>query len=139
MSIFGAIQDVTLQKKMGNFDDEQGEWARFLWCLIPLKPLRLPKDDCEFFLSFLKDLYRKARALAPQTYCFARDAQELYDEYHWQLEVRRTSHPQRGMRAAIAKMEGYTARLALVLYLIWCLEQNNLKPDIHIPKKFVRA
>ena len=138
MSIFGAIQDVTLQKKMGNFDDEQGEWARFLWCLMPLKPLRLPKEDTSFYLAFLKDLYQKARDLAPQSYRFTSEAQEIYDEYHWQLEMRRTNHPQRGMRAAISKMEGYTARLAMGLYLIWVLETGN-EPIPYVPKRFVEA
>ena len=138
MSILGAIQDVTLQKKMGNFDDEQGEWARFLWCLIPLKALRLPKKDTRFYLAFLKNLYEKARSLPARQYRFTTDAQRLYDDYHWQLELRRTSHPQRGMRAAISKMEGYTARLALVLYLIWELEAGN-QPGPYIPKEFVEA
>ena len=138
MSIFGAIQDVTLQKKMGNFDDEQGEWARFLWCLMPLKALRLPENDGAFYLDFLKNLYEKARCLPAQRYRFASDAQRLYEEYHWQLEQLRTSHPQRGMRAAISKMEGYTARLALVLYLIWELEAGN-QPSAYIPKQFVEA
>ncbi len=137
MSIFGAIQDVTLQKKMGNFDDEQGEWARFLWCLIPLMPLRLPSQDCKFYLDFLKSLYEKARNLVPQQYRFTSEAQQLYDDYYWDLEVRRTSHPQRGMRAAISKMAGYTARFAMILYLIWQLEAGITKPDIHIPKEYV--
>jgi hypothetical protein len=86
MSIFGAIQDATLQKKMGNFDDEQGEWGRFLWCLIPLKALRLPDSDTGFQLAFLKSLYQRAREIKPQNYRFAFDAQTLYDNYHWQLE-----------------------------------------------------
>jgi CRISPR-associated protein Cmr3 len=71
---------------MGNFDDEQGEWGRFLWCLIPLKALRLPDSDTGFQLAFLKSLYQRAREIKPQNYRFAFDAQTLYDNYHWQLE-----------------------------------------------------
>ncbi|MCU0536416.1 MAG: DUF3987 domain-containing protein [Hydrococcus sp. Prado102] len=139
MSIFGAIQDATLQKKMGNFDDEQGEWGRFLWCLIPLNPLRLPDSDTSFQLAFLKSLYQRARQLKSQNYRFAFDAQILYDNYHWQLEKRRVAHHQRGMRAAIAKMEGYTARLALVLHLIWELEAGKQEPNSYIPRERVEA
>jgi hypothetical protein len=139
MSIFGSIQDTTLQKKMGNFDDEQGEWGRFLWCLIPLKALRLPADDTSFQLAFLKSLYEAARSLKPQNYRLALDAQALYDDYHWQLEQRRVAHPRKGMRAAIAKMEGYTARLALVLHLIWELEAGNYFPSPYIPRARVEA
>jgi hypothetical protein len=139
MSIFGAIQDVTLQKKMGDFDDEQGEWGRFLWCLIPLKALRLPDNDTSFQLAFLKSLYQDARSLKPQTYRFAFDAQARYDNYHWQLEQRRVAHPKRGMRAALAKMEGYTARLALILHLMAELEAGKREPDLYIPLERVEA
>jgi Protein of unknown function (DUF3987)/Bifunctional DNA primase/polymerase, N-terminal/Primase C terminal 2 (PriCT-2) len=139
LSIFGAIQDVTLQKKMGNFEDEQGEWGRFLWCLIPLKPLRLPDDDTSFFLSFLQDLYQRARNISPAFYRFSPAAQKLYNDYHWELEQRRVSHPQRGMRAAIAKMEGYTARLALMLHLIWELEAGTRTPSLQVPSQRVEA
>jgi hypothetical protein len=139
LSIFGAIQDITLQKKMGNFEDEQGEWGRFLWCLIPLKPLRLPDDDTSFFLSFLQDLYQRARSLSPASYCFSSEAQKLYKDYHSELEQRRVSHPKRGMRAALAKMEGYTARLALILHLIWELEAGVRTPNLQIPSERVEA
>ncbi len=139
MSIVGAIQDAALQKQMGNFDDDLGEWARFLWALIPLKAMRLPESDTTFQLTYLKDLYARARDLKPQEYKFAFDAQALYDNYHWKLEQRRVSHPQRGMRAAISKMEGYTARLALILHLIWELEAGKTEPTVHIPRSRVQA
>jgi hypothetical protein len=139
MSIIGAIQDATLQKHMGNFDDDLGEWSRFLWTLIPLKAMRLPESDTTFQLAFLKDLYARARDLKPLEYKFAFDAQALYDNYHWKLEQRRVSHPQRGMRAAISKMEGYTARLALILHLIWELEAGKTEPALHIPRERVQA
>ncbi len=139
MSIIGAIQDATLQKHMGNFDDDLGEWSRFLWALIPLKAMRLPEGDTTFQLAFLKNLYARARDLKPTEYKFAFDAQALYDNYHWKLETRRVSHPQRGMRAAISKMEGYTARLALILHLIWELEAGKTQPALHIPRSRVKA
>jgi hypothetical protein len=48
-------------------------------------------------------------------------------------------HPQSGMRAAISKMEGYTARLALVLHLIWELEAGNATPSLSIPSARVTS
>ncbi len=137
MSIFGAIQDSKLQQMMGSFDDDQGDWGRFLWALIPLKALRLPKSDATFQLAFLKSLFECIQALSPQKYRFAFDAQRLYEDYHWQLEQRRVAHPQRGMRAAIAKMEGYCARLALALHLIWEVEGGRV-PTPYIPRERVQ-
>ena len=139
MSIIGAIQDTTLQKLMGDLDDAQGEWGRFLWALIPLKALKLPRTDTKFQLAFLKSLYGDIRQLAPQQYRFDPQAQQLYDNFHWQLEQRRVVHPQPGMRAAISKMEGYTARLALVLHLIWELEAGHTTPSLSIPSARVEA
>jgi len=137
MSIFGAIQDSKLQQQMGSFDDDQGDWGRFLWALIPLQALRLPESDTTFQLAFLKSLFERIRALSPQKYRFAFDAQRLYEDFHWKLEQRRVAHPQRGMRAAIAKMEGYCARLALALHLIWEVEAERV-PTPYIPKERVQ-
>jgi len=137
MSIFGAIQDSKLQQMMGSFDDDQGDWGRFLWALIPLKALRLPESDTTFQLAFLKSLFERVRSLSPQKYRFAFDAQRLYEDFHWQLEQRRVAHPQRGMRAALAKMEGYAARLALALHLIWEVEAGQV-PAPYIPRERVQ-
>jgi hypothetical protein len=99
--------------------------GRFLWSLIPLKALRLPESDTTFQLAFLKSLFERVRSLT-QKYRFAFDAQRLYEDFHWKLEQRRVAHPQRGMRAALAKMEGYCARLALALHLIWEVEAGRV-------------
>lgn len=137
MSIFGAIQDSKLQQMMGSFDDSQGDWGRFLWTLIPLKALRLPESDTSFQLAFLKSLFERIRQISPQKYRFAFDAQRLYEDFHWRLEQRRVAHPQPGMRAAIAKMEGYCARLALTLHLIWEVEAGRV-PAPYIPRERVQ-
>jgi len=105
--------------------------------LIPLQALRLPESDTTFQLAFLKSLFERIRALSPQKYRFAFDAQRLYEDFHWKLEQRRVAHPQRGMRAALAKMEGYCARLALALHLIWEVEAGRV-PTPYIPKERVQ-
>ncbi len=139
MSVVGAIQDATLQNKMGDFNDDQGDWARFLWFLIPLKALKLPESDTTFQLAMLESLYRRFSQLPAQRYRFAFDAQAKYDGFHWQLEQRRVAEPRRGMRAAIAKMEGYAARLALILHMIWEVEAGKETPSPYIPRERVEA
>ena len=108
-----------------------------MWALIPLKALRLPEDDTTFQLAFLKSLFERIRALSPQKYRFAFDAQRLYSDFHWKLEQQRVRHPQRGMRAAIAKMEGYTARMALALHIIWEVEAGRI-PAPYVPRERVQ-
>lgn len=139
MSVLGAIQDAKLQKMMGDFNDDQGDWARFLWLLIPLQALKLPSDDTTFQLAMLEDLYRHLADLSAAQYRFGTDAQRLYDNFHWRLEQRRVNEPRRGMRAALAKMEGYTARIALVLHIIWEVVAGNDTPSALIPRERVLA
>lgn len=139
MSVFGAIQDTTLQKKMGDFNDDQGDWARFLWLLIPLSALKLPSSDTTFQLSMLESLYRRLDQIKAAKYRFALDAQRYYDNFHFSLEQRRVAEPRRGMRAAIAKMEGYTARIALILHIIWEVESGKDTPSPYIPRERVES
>ena len=139
MSVFGAIQDTTLQKKMGDFNDDQGDWARFLWLLIPLSALKLPSSDTTFTLAMLESLYRRLNQIKAQKYRFAFDAQRLYDNFHFSLEQQRVAEPRRGMRAAIAKMEGYTARIALILHIIWEVESGSDTPSLYIPRERVES
>lgn len=104
-SIAGAIQPGKLRKLMGNFEDEQGEWGRFLWYVAPLRPFHLPDEDTHFEVGdLLESIYRKLDRLAPIQYRFTPEAQRLYKDYHSQLEQRKIAEPRQGTRAAIAKM-----------------------------------
>jgi hypothetical protein len=119
-SIVGAIQPGKLRKIMGDLEDEQGEWGRFLWYYAPLRAFRLPDNDTRFEVGdLLEGIYRRLDKLAPIQYRFNPEAQRLYQDYHWQLEERKLAEPRQGMRAAIAKMQGYTARIASILHILW--------------------
>jgi hypothetical protein len=138
-SIVGAIQPGKLRQIMGDLEDEQGEWGRFLWYYAPLKPFRLPDDDTQFEIeNLLEGIYRKLDKLAPIQYRFTPDAQRAYQDWHWTLEQRKCAEPRQGMRAAIAKMQGYTARLAGILHILWAIADGQ-EPELHIPIERVKA
>lgn len=138
-SIVGAIQPGKLRELMGDLQDDQGQWARFLWYYQPLKALRLPNDDGKFVVGeLLEGIYRKLNNLAPIRYRFASDAQSYYDNWHWELEQRKLAETRQGMRAASAKMQGYTARLAGILHILWSVVSGET-PSSYIPLERVKA
>lgn len=138
-SIAGAIQPGKLRKIMGDLEDDQGEWARFLWYYAPLKPFRLPENNTRFEVGdLLEGVYQKLDKLAPIQYRFTPDAQSAYHDWHWKLEQRKCAELRQGMRAAIAKMQGYTARLAGILHILWAIASGE-SPSPYIPKEQVLA
>ncbi len=138
-SIVGAIQPGKLRKLMGDLEDEQGEWGRFLWYFAPLRPFQLPEDDSRFEIGdLLEDIYRKLNNLVPVQYKFTSDGQQAYQSWHWELEQRKLKEPKQGMRAAIAKMQGYTARIAGILHILWATASGEV-PEPCIPLPRVKA
>lgn len=138
-SIVGAIQPGKLRKLMGDLQDEQGEWGRFLWYFSPTRAYRLPEDDARFEVGeLLEGVYRRLDKLAPIQYRFTKDAQRLYQNWHWELEQRKLVEPKQGIRSAIAKMEGYTARLAGNLHILWAVAEGKV-PEQYIPIERVKA
>jgi hypothetical protein len=139
-SVVGAIQPGKLRQLMGSFDDEQGDWARFLWYQATVKAHRLPTDDSHFAVGeLLEGLYQRLDRLPAQHYHFSPDAQQLYDEWHWQMELRRVAEPRQGMAAAIAKMQGYCARLAGLLHILWSSMDGEELPNACIPVEQIRS
>ena len=138
-SIAGAIQPGKLRKIMGNLEDEQGEWGRFLWYSSDLRPFRLPKDDTRFEVGdLLEGIFRKLDKLDPIQYRFTPDAQLAYDDWHEELGNRLCAEPRSGMRSAIAKMQGYTARMAGILHILWATAEGEV-PERYIPIERVKA
>ena len=138
-SIAGAIQPGKLRKVMGDLEDDQGEWGRFLWYYAPLRLYKLPEDDSRFEMgNLLEGIFRKLDNLAPVQYRFNPESQQVYDAWHWELEQRKIKEPRQGMRSAIAKMQGYTARIAGILHILWATAAG-IVPEKHIPLERVRA
>lgn len=113
--------------------------GRFLWYFAPLQAFRLSDDDTRFEVGdLLEGIYRKLDKLAPIQYRFTPEARLTYQNWHWKLEQRKLKEPRQGMRSAIAKMEGYTARIAGILHILWATAAGEV-PEPHIPIERVKA
>lgn len=122
-SILGGIQPDKLTKLLishGGGTDEQGFFARILMMGMRSTPHVLPDDEAEISISpLLEALYDKVSKLEPIQYTFTPQAYEIYRKYYDQIEVRLHDELNPGVKASIAKMEGYAARLAGVFHILW--------------------
>ena len=120
-SITGGTQPDTLRSLMGDFSDGSGQWARFLWCLMPIKrtPYPEPQDATISgqITAKLYQVYRRIEDFAPITYKFTPAAQALYHEWYDALDERRVQESRQSLRSVYAKAKGNTGELALLLHL----------------------
>ncbi|BAZ50519.1 hypothetical protein NIES4103_31350 [Nostoc sp. NIES-4103] len=121
----GNTQPETLQKFLAqqDFEDYTGEFARWLFCLVPgdIAYIDLFKGNDEagqLLETALIDLYRKVGTLPKNDYFLTEGAKGVLQSYHRWLtdaEIQET-HP--GLRAAYPKIKSYLARLALWLHIV---------------------
>jgi hypothetical protein len=134
LSILGTIQPEILRQAMGNTNDFDGSWARFLIAIQPNTPSELP-DENHFGVE-MKDLlatyFRAIHNLPITEYRLSKDAFKFYQSWYNRLEQLRVSHPSSGLRAVYSKAEGLTGRLALNLHVLHELASDRT-PSIEIP------
>ncbi|MBW4635258.1 MAG: DUF3987 domain-containing protein [Iphinoe sp. HA4291-MV1] len=119
VSIFGGIQPEVLKEHTKDLKDADGQWARFLFVIQPLAASQLPDDNADINLKeLLAACYRRIALLPLCQYKLSREAFKRYQAVYNELELKRVSHPQPGMRAVYSKMEGAIGRLALNLHAV---------------------
>ena len=119
LSITGTIQPDILREMMGDFSDANGQWARFLWCLLPLQPAPFPQQTVQYDLSErLYGLYRQLEDSPPKCYRLTAEAKTLFAEWYDQLDHLRVTETHQGLQAVYSKMQGHTGRLALILHCL---------------------
>ncbi len=119
LSITGTIQPDILREMMGDFSDASGQWARFLWCLLPLKPAPFPRQTVHYDVSErLHGVYQRLEGFQPQCYRLTPEAKTLFADWYDQLDQRRVMETHQGLQAVYSKMQGYTGRLALMLHCL---------------------
>jgi hypothetical protein len=119
LSITGTIQPDILREMMGDFSDANGQWARFLWCLLPLKPAPFPRQTNRYDIADrLYGIYQRLERFTPQCYRLSGETKALFADWYDQLDQLRVTETHQGLQAVYSKMQGYTARLALILHCL---------------------
>jgi hypothetical protein len=118
----GSIQWDVLQSLMGDGRDDNGTFARWLFCAAEAPPrfINLLEDDIDTGIEeLLMHLYKRLEKMPEdRDYLLSFEAKQLFQE--WQHELVRAeleeSHP--GLQLVYPKIEAYTARFALLLHVV---------------------
>ena len=140
LSITGGIQPDKLRALFGDFTDAQGEWARFLWYQMPMRPYKIPRHDITYSLgSLLESIYRKLDSLPELEFYFSKDGQNFYDDWYDKKYEQTRNETKPGLKAAIAKMPGQAARLIGVLHVLNGVSSQPAEVQEEISLTTVRA
>jgi Protein of unknown function (DUF3987) len=139
-SIGGTIQPSTLAKLIGNPDEVDGLWPRFMFFSMPTTEIPAPDYDRELFNigDLLYNCYIRLSALQPQTYTLSHDARALWTDWHRWAEGCKMAASSEAIQAIYPKAREQAARVALVAH---CLEAvaNNQVPTLEISVTTLQA
>jgi hypothetical protein len=139
VSQLGGTQPSVLIKEMGNMDDANGRWARYLWVLAPLERRPLSLEPVPNINELLYGIYRRLYFdLSKTTYALSPEAEKLYLSWHNLLDDKQFSCPQAGLRAVYGKAQGQAARIALVLHCLNAAATGEL-PAAQISARTMKA
>jgi hypothetical protein len=140
LSITGGIQPDKLRALFGDFTDAQGEWARFLWYQMPMRPYKIPRHSVTYSLGgLLESIYRKLDSLPELEFYFSKDGQNFYDDWYDKKYEQTRNETKPGLKAAMAKMPGQAARLIGVLHVLNGVSSQPPEVQQEIPLETVRA
>ncbi len=130
VSITGCLTPSGAEKLMGDPDDGDGMFGRFLFSAPTPEPAFWSELECDIS-DFLEAIYMRLDSLPEVTYHLATDARAKFAGYHDEL-VGEHSRSDAAMQNALSKMQGYTGRIALLLHLLdWaCNEAGEISPQI---------
>ena len=117
----GSIQWEVLANLMGDHQDTNGAWSRWLFCAADAPPryLNLLGDEPESRITeTLTWLYQELSKVPKQDYLLSFEAKHLFESWQHQLVDAQRSEAALGLQLVYPKIEAYTARLALWLNIV---------------------
>lgn len=145
VSVFGNVQPDVL-KGLVNDEDNTGKFARFLFCRIPLKALRLSDEDPtdeelqaledakQVLRHYAKCLYR----LSPRTYQLTAEARKAFNAWFNKHQKRQLLAGTSGViRSLLGKTSAHALRVAGNLHLLRVVA-NEVDPTERIGLATVR-
>lgn len=139
LSIYGTVQPGVLEKLLGDKQDSNGQWARFLFCQLPPSTVDFDIDAAYPDLTpMLTDLYRQFDRLPVAFYDLSRPAREKFLAAANRLKKESESEQRPAMRNVLIKARGLIGRLALNLHLLNSLF-SGFTPSLEIGEKIIDA
>ena len=121
LGILGSIQPGVLQKLLGDFEDCNGNWARFMFVWQPLAASSMVPDGGKFdlteLIAWLYEELDRTSSSAPKKYALTPDAFKLFCEAYNSLEQRRIDPATTpAMQNVWGKSEGRIGKIAINLH-----------------------
>ena len=117
----GSIQWEVLANLMGDHQDTNGAWSRWLFCAADAPPryLNLFGDEPESRITeTLTWLYKELAKVPKQDYFLGFEAKHLFESWQHQLVDAQRAEAALGLQLVYPKIEAYTARLSLWLHIV---------------------
>jgi hypothetical protein len=141
-SVTGSTQPETLRRLFNqegdDFSDSSGQFARFLWSVMPITASRYPEGD-PVDLSWLEEIYRRIEAFEPVRYELAPEALAIYKAWFNHLDQERMGEPSLAAQSVYAKMKTETGTLCLLLHLINSAVMGIAHPTREVSVETMRA
>jgi hypothetical protein len=121
LGLFGTVQPKVIHDLMGDHDDSNGNWARFMFVNQPIAPSRLPDDQNENFdiTEMMESIYEEfdKRAKEIRHYRLSNDAYRYYKKVYDKCEmIRADVSTKSSMSYVWGKTEGRIGKIAMVLH-----------------------
>jgi hypothetical protein len=117
--IVGTIQPSVLEKLMGDTEQVNGFWPRFLWFGVPTTVMPAPGEVPEIDLTdTLKAIYRRLGESTIDAYGLSPEARIVFNDWHRYTEARKMQASSEAVQAIYPKAREQAARIALIAHHI---------------------
>jgi CRISPR-associated protein Cmr3 len=118
-SIVGGIQPDVLRKQMGNHQDENGYWARFVYSPLAVKKARFPDEGVKIDIEpMLLGLYKNIESLPAIQYYPEKQGRAAYKAFFEEMEECKVNEPNQALRAVYSKYKRVAGEIALLLKMV---------------------
>ncbi len=117
----GSIQWDVLQSLMGDGRDDNGTFARCLFCAADAPPrlINLLNDEVDTGIDeLLIHLYQRLEKMPERDYLLSIEAKRLFQKWQHSLVRAELNESNPGLQLVYPKIEAYTARFALWLHIV---------------------
>ncbi|WP_375470163.1 DUF3987 domain-containing protein [uncultured Nostoc sp.] len=139
VSVVGTIQPCVLRSQMGNLEEDDGFWSRYMWIQLPLTKMPPPGEKTNNNLSLLlQNLYKNLENLSPKTYQLELSGQKVWEEWHDWCENQKVSEPNSALRAIYPKAKERAARIALIVHCVNAIVDDQI-PETIVPSEILEV
>jgi hypothetical protein len=117
ISVAGTIQPSVLRKLMGDTEQVDGLWPRFLWFGVPTTVMPAPGEVAAIDITdILEGVYIRLSSYSGDTCLLSAEAQTLWIDWHRSAEKRKMAATSQAEQAIYPKAREQAARVALIAH-----------------------